>query len=420
MATGELSPADWVKLYSLAGDVFTPSAPIDRQDLFAGRIPQLAAILEAVHSKGQHAIVFGERGVGKTSLVSMLGHVRDLRFDGMVPVSRVNCTGEDTFGELWRRALVVPGGSIKRQSIGFASETTHVELRLAQALPDKASPGDVIDLLRKITVPIAFVFDEFDRAPTNVSKAFADTIKALSDHAALPTIVLVGVGENVQALLAAHASVDRALVQIRMPRMEPDELRKIIENAQKKIEIAFDKQASHRVVRLSQGLPHYVHLLGLCSAREAINHESRAVSVEHVVAGMKVAVSKAPQTTMHAYSQAVDSARSDARFRQVLLACALARTDDRNSFSAADVRTALHAIGQKMDIPAFASHLNKFTAKDRGNVLEKLGASRRFRYRFRNPLMQPYVLLRGLADGLVSQEIFERALPSREPPGARL
>jgi DNA polymerase III gamma/tau subunit len=54
------------------GEVFTPSAPIDNQALFAGRVNQLNRIIGAVSQRGQHAILFGERGVGKTSLANVL------------------------------------------------------------------------------------------------------------------------------------------------------------------------------------------------------------------------------------------------------------------------------------------------------------------------------------------------------------
>lgn len=50
------------------GEVFTPSAPIDDQELFAGRNHELFSVIEAMQSAGQHAVIFGERGVGKTSL----------------------------------------------------------------------------------------------------------------------------------------------------------------------------------------------------------------------------------------------------------------------------------------------------------------------------------------------------------------
>ena len=53
-------------------EVFTPSAPIDSMALFRGRSTQIQMLVEAVSQIGQHAIVYGERGVGKTSMANVL------------------------------------------------------------------------------------------------------------------------------------------------------------------------------------------------------------------------------------------------------------------------------------------------------------------------------------------------------------
>ena len=57
----------WAK-YARVAEVFTPGAPIDSLDLFAGRIEQIKDVLTAVVQRGQHLVLYGERGVGKTSL----------------------------------------------------------------------------------------------------------------------------------------------------------------------------------------------------------------------------------------------------------------------------------------------------------------------------------------------------------------
>ncbi len=51
-----------------AGRVFQPRIPINRPDFFAGRWDQLTTIVDAVSQAGLHAVIYGERGVGKTSL----------------------------------------------------------------------------------------------------------------------------------------------------------------------------------------------------------------------------------------------------------------------------------------------------------------------------------------------------------------
>src|SRR5205807_1377330 len=87
-------------------------------------------------------------------------------------------------------------------------------------------------------------------------------------------------------------------------------------------------------------------------------------------------------------------------------ACALARCDDLGFFAPADVREPLRRItGKSYQIPAFVRHLTDFCETDRGPVLQKRGASHKYRYRFLNPLLQPYVIMKGLANGLISTEL---------------
>jgi hypothetical protein len=60
-----------------------------------------------------------------------------------------------------------------------------------------------------------------------------------------------------------------------------------------------------------------------------------------------------------------------------------------------------------MEIPSFAMHLNAFSSASRGPVLKKDGVLRKFRYRFTNPLLQPYVLMRGIKDGLIAPDMLD-------------
>ena len=57
-----------------------------------------------------------------------------------------------------------------------------------------------------------------------------------------------------------------------------------------------------------------------------------------------------------------------------------------------------------MQIPSYGRHLHGLSEDDRGAVLQRLGRPHQYRFRFSNPLMQPYVLMRGLQRGLLSLE----------------
>jgi hypothetical protein len=101
-------------------------------------------------------------------------------------------------------------------------------------------------------------------------------------------------------------------------------------------------------------------------------------------------------------------------FADVLLSCALARSDDMGTFAAQDVRAPMKVVtGKPYEIPAFAQHLNEFSEIKRGNILKKQGQNRRFRYRFTNPLMPPFVIMKGFSDKKVTTEVLKQLADSQ-------
>ena len=60
---------------------YTPSLPITERRLFAGRVKVLTELIRAIEDERLHTVVFGERGLGKTSLLHVLAQTaRDARY----------------------------------------------------------------------------------------------------------------------------------------------------------------------------------------------------------------------------------------------------------------------------------------------------------------------------------------------------
>ena len=395
-----------------AGRVFTPAAPVDESALFAGRRNVIRTVLDVVFQRGQHAIIFGERGVGKTSLANVLVDFvsgGSPEPPGAVLAPRVNCDTSDDFTSIWRKIFSTISVSKETAGIGFAAETTTEVHDLSSLLPQEdVTPDDVRKLLSQLGGErvLILVVDEFDRLTSKeTTSLFADTIKTLSDHSIPATLVLVGVADSVDELIAEHESIERALVQVQMPRMSAEELHQIVINGLERLDMEIDPHALNHISLLSQGLPHYTHLLSLHAARQAIDAETFEVQLLHVEAAIDQALNQAQQSIRNAYHQATTSPRRESLYRQVLLACALAKTDELGYFSPANVRDPMSMImGRPYDIPSFSRHLKEFSERGRGLILQKTGRERRTRFRFINPLMQPYVIMRGVVDDLVSRE----------------
>jgi Cdc6-like AAA superfamily ATPase len=391
----------WRELGIRAGTVFTPTSPINAQDLFAGREEQLRQIVDVINQVGQHAILYGERGVGKTSLANVFANYLG---NQNVLAPRVNCDASDTFDSVWRKAIEQAGLTQQQRSIGFTVNSSAAIVTATQLLGEQATPESVRRCLAQLSanfVPV-FVIDEFDRLGTQPRRAFADLIKSLSDHSVRATVLLVGVADSVDQLIAEHHSVQRALAQVRMPRMSGPEMDSLLEKGVQKLGMTIQSAAKRRIVKLSQGLPHYAHLLALHASRAAIDNQSLDVTTDAVHSALERALTGTQQSILTTYETAVRSARKDNLFSKVLLACAMADTNELGEFAAQDVRTHLAQIaGRRYEIPSFAQHLKEFTETKRGPVLTKTGIPRLYRYKFSEPLLQPYVIMQGIKSRLI-------------------
>ena len=152
---------------------------------------------------------------------------------------------------------------------------------------------------------------------------------------------------------------------------------------------------------MSQGLPHHAHLLTQLAAQAALGERRADVGVRHVNAAVTRAIDRAQQSIVEAYREAV-SGRPGTIYPQVLLACALAEEDEFGFFAPTDVGEPLSKILHKpCKTATFARHLERLSSESRGAVLQKHAGAGRARYRFVNPLLQPYVAMRGISEGVV-------------------
>jgi hypothetical protein len=196
--------------------------------------------------------------------------------------------------------------------------------------------------------------------------------------------------------------------------MSLDESAQILTAGGKKLSIVFSPDSIDQIVGLSQGFPHYTHLLALHSVRACIDHDDSEVLSKHVDLAIRKAVEDAQQSLKSAYYKAVSSPRKDALHAYVLLACALAEPDQFGYFAAGDVRDPLDRItGKTYDFGAYAKHLRDFCGHDRGEVLLRTGVPHKFRFRFRNPLMQPLVIMQGLLDKRIDRAKVEEVIGHR-------
>jgi Cdc6-like AAA superfamily ATPase len=380
--------------YSSVVQVFTPGSPINHRALFAGRIEQVMQVLNAIREPGRHVVLYGERGVGKTSLANVLGEFLEAIDPNSRQPARVNCNTKDDFKSIWVKIL---------REIGSPYDT---DGDWSSRHPD---PEYIrFELQRAEAAPSVIIIDELDRVEDeDAISLLADTVKTLSDHTVGVTLLFVGVADSIDDLIYDHRSVERALAQVRMQRMSMDELVQIVDNGLDKLGMTIDPKAKRKIARLSEGLPHYTHLLAQHAAQSVVADDRDQIEINDVNEAIEKTVES--HFLLSEHQNAIRSPHLDNLYEQVLIACALASKDELGYFRASAVRDSLtRVMGKRYEIPAFARHLKRFSDPLHG-VLVKTGEPQRHIYRFINPLMQPYAILSGLSKGLIAEGAVEEA-----------
>src|SRR5262245_12675617 len=150
--------------WMLAGSVFTPGSPVSERDLFAGRQDQITRLMEAVSQRGFHAVLYGDRGVGKTSLANVLSaFLRDV--GATVVFARANSDATDDFSSLWRKVLRDITVLEVREGLGFDAKRNESHRRLIDSLPQDLRPDDIRRALAFVgqSATLVIAIDEFDR-----------------------------------------------------------------------------------------------------------------------------------------------------------------------------------------------------------------------------------------------------------------
>jgi hypothetical protein len=385
------APSQWRSLDFRAVDIFSPHAPIDEEQLFVGRLDLVDGLIETVFQRGQHGILYGERGVGKTSLAYVLGTKIFAKSKRYTIIKR-NCTEQHNFKLIWQHL--------------FDKILTSDGSPLGDTLRRDCNAYDVYNAIENNASNIhpIFIIDEYDRIKdVETHTKMADTIKYLSDYSSRATVIIIGVARNVRGLFGGHPSIERNVRQLPMPFMNRAELAQIFDRRLPELGMTFDPDTQDTLIRLAQGLPGYTHLLGQNATRNAIKRRSLHIETEDLNAALYKSIDACDEKIKDLYDRAVRSTKPGNQYKQALLACALAPIDERGYFPAKAVKEPFSGImGRQMEIPHFARHMTEFCDEERGPALIKEGKPKSYVFRFGDALLRPFVVIKGINEVIIT------------------
>ncbi len=231
---------------TVLSNAFRPGAALDEPSLFAGRRKQIIALGQDLHTEGVCPVIYGARGLGKSSLAHQVrriakGDVTLLQDygapqwafgqDDAYLAVYVPCSASMRHTPSILQKVINSFSSIEidesREPNQLVDRTTtrRITFKIFQAesqrryqLPDKAPAYDNMELDEKLQDiasrlseasqrPVLVIIDELDLVRD--TSGLASFIKNASSRDL--KFILVGIGQNVSSLIRDHQSIDRII-----------------------------------------------------------------------------------------------------------------------------------------------------------------------------------------------------------------
>ncbi|MEJ6079845.1 ATP-binding protein [Vibrio sp. 1-Bac 57] len=385
MANGEFGLEREFKIIkSEIRKVFTPHIPVDEIEHFFGREEEATRLVSVINSPGQHILVYGDRGVGKTSLAKTTCKIllhklqRGLFFEK-------SCDSRDTFASIFEEPLEASGVdfSIKEKTqthnegggagINFGVAKVDISSKreiktTTSAIFKPDSPSWVASQLKNMSG--VFLIDEADSIQSDDDKKkIAELIKLLSDSNSEFKLVVVGIAATGEELTAGHPSVERCLKEVSLQRMCNDDLKKIILNGMKKLNLIPDDYVVNKIVDISAGYPHFTHLVSLKCGEHAIANNERHITKETLVVALSDAVKDSEGALQRMLETTLRVLNKPNEYKFLLLTAAYCKTPE---FRSVELREKLLSkFGIKIEPQALSRRLTLLTKGDKKTILHK-------------------------------------------------
>ena len=396
---------------------FKPNAPIS-PGMFVGRVPELekleACLLQTKASLSMSFMITGERGIGKTSLLSYLSNVAT----GLIPldgkqlnflvinvdieksttlfgfVKKIEIAlrrelsktekGRAFFTDAWQflKKVEVAGFKINSEMSSDISETFFEEFSysLIDTVARITSAAEQKGKLDSHYDGVLILVDEADNASKELDLGtFVKLTLERLQKAGIENLMfgLAGLPNVKKNLFESHPSSLRVLEDVELLRLSDQEVRRVIKICMQEAErlngepFSFDSAAESLMVDLSEGYPHFIQQYGFCAFAKAASNTITANDVLSGATGKKGALELIGDRYYRDdfYNKIqVDSYREVLRIMSDFLDQWVTKAQIRTSFSGkpSTLDNALHALKDRNIILIKEGEKGTYRLQDRG------------------------------------------------------
>lgn len=232
---------------------FNTAMPVTDRHGLAGRNSELEKLVEAIVVQRKHAVVFGTRGSGKTSLARVFG---DLADEAGCVALYASASGESDFDALFRPFLPeLPMSKAGRDRLNAMLGQRLDVARLAALLVEEVRERSIL------------IIDEYDRVQSDTAKQdVATLLKLLTDIHSPVQVALVGIASDIDGLISAHPSLRRHLVPQRVSPINRAQMERLLESCATNARLVIDADAMEALSGAAMGSPYHGRLFGMHAA----------------------------------------------------------------------------------------------------------------------------------------------------------
>lgn len=406
-------------------DVFTPGKlPIRPTNVYAARGDAERQFTKAL-DRAMIPVVFGEYGVGKTSMARYA--LRDVDEAGLLV--NIESVADKSLNDVFSRCLEKLGYTVRTKKIdGVSQNKTHEQsaeaeagaggwLKAIVASKRASSTGSTQQIEEEFVVTsptdsklieiceaagVVLLIDELHRASGAFAADLSKFIKSYGNaNCHRFKVVLLGTSSDASRLVSSDPGIDRLILEVHLKAMTDPESQYVVTKGMSDLGIKVDDSTVNRLVRTSVGSPSILQYLSLEVAESAFGRTPRRALDSDVQDALRAFVETKMARLYKAYIAAVESV-GELRYRKQILR-AMAECEDEYVTMELIRTKVTDFIGREIPSTALSGPLRDLKEDRYGAVLGDVerpdGAGRLTNYTtFKDPALKAFIRLQLLRE----------------------